>query len=51
MLTMNYIVSTPINYPIIIVPAGCQFNIDNGQICSGGFIVYNKPKINYYDKY
>jgi hypothetical protein len=35
--------STPINYPIIIVPVGCQFNIPNRIMCSGGFLVYNKP--------
>jgi hypothetical protein len=39
----TYIQSIPVNYQLIIVPIGCQFNIPNGEVCSGGFIVYNKP--------
>jgi len=39
----TYFQSIPINYQLIIVPIGCQFNIPNGEVCSGGFIVYNKP--------
>jgi len=31
-----------VNYPLIIVPIGCQFNIPNGFVCSAGFIVYYK---------
>jgi hypothetical protein len=36
----NCIQSIPVNYPILLVPIGCQFDIPNGQVCSGGFIVY-----------
>ena len=48
MMPINYIQSIPayqyypaINY-LILVPIGCQFDIPNGQVCSGGFIVYYK---------
>jgi hypothetical protein len=43
MILTNCIQLIPINYPLLIIPIGCQFTIPNEEICGGGFIVYFKP--------
>lgn len=43
MIDIYYIQPIPINYQLILVPIGCQYTIPNGEVCSGGFIVYYKP--------
>jgi hypothetical protein len=43
MNTINCIQSVPINYPIIMVPIGCQVTMPNMIPCSGGFMVYYAP--------
>jgi len=35
----------PINYPLIIIPIGCQITMPNMIPCSGGFMVYYKPPL------
>ena len=37
----------PIVTNLMIVPIGCQYTIPNGEVCSGGFIVYYAPFIDF----
>lgn len=39
--TATYI---PVNYPILLVPIGCQMTMPNMVMYSGGFMVYYKPQ-------
>lgn len=51
MINIYYIPTIPVNYQLILVPIGCQYTIPDGEVCSGGFIVYYKPPtFNYYSE-